>query len=217
MSCFKETPRFPEDISRDATGGPIFATVVVESASGAESRNANWSKGRYRFDVSHAQRTIAQMDELVAFFVNVSGRLCGFRFKDWSDYSSKVGGTQTKHTTVSISGTTFQLVKRYTTGGLTYVRNIRKPVSTTLGNTAATQADSTVKVYDGSDVEVTSGWTIDCTTGIITFSGAPGYTPKATFEFDVPCRFESDEMKVQQADVAIRHWQHIGLIEDRFA
>ena len=47
-------------------------------------------------------------------------------------------------------------------------------------------------------VATTSGWTIDSTTGIITFAAAPGAGVSVTagFEFDVPVRFDTDELPV---------------------
>jgi uncharacterized protein (TIGR02217 family) len=43
-------------------------------------------------------------------------------------------------------------------------------------------------------VELASGWSVDATTGIVTFAAAPGAGVAITagFEFDVPVRFDSD-------------------------
>ncbi len=47
-------------------------------------------------------------------------------------------------------------------------------------------------------VEQISGWTIDTTTGLITFDTAPGAGDaiSAGFEFDVPVRFDTDALDV---------------------
>ena len=47
-------------------------------------------------------------------------------------------------------------------------------------------------------VEQMSGWTLDATTGLVTFTTAPGsgVIIRAGFEFDVPVRFDSDSFDV---------------------
>jgi len=47
-------------------------------------------------------------------------------------------------------------------------------------------------------VEQSSGWSVDTTTGIVTFSAAPGAGVAITagFEFDVPVRFDTDVLDV---------------------
>jgi uncharacterized protein (TIGR02217 family) len=47
-------------------------------------------------------------------------------------------------------------------------------------------------------VEQLSGWTVDTTTGIVSFTSAPGSGVAVTagFEFDVPVRFDSDTLDV---------------------
>ena len=77
--------------------------------------------------------------------------------------------------------TQFQLVKRYPSGSVSEVRTIAKPVA------------GTVRVYlDG--VEQLSGWSVDVTTGVVTFPTPPvtGIDITADFEFDVPVRFDTD-------------------------
>jgi uncharacterized protein (TIGR02217 family) len=80
---------------------------------------------------------------------------------------------------------TFQLVKRYTSGAQSWARAITKPV-----------ADSVRVALDS--VEQSSGWSIDTTTGVITFAAPPamGVLVTAGFEFDVPVRFDSDTLDV---------------------
>jgi len=81
--------------------------------------------------------------------------------------------------------TAFQLVKRYEDGGEEYIRPINKPVVGTV-------------IVSLDDVSQPTGWTLDSTTGIITFASAPGngVIVKAGFEFDVPARFDVDELSI---------------------
>ena len=182
--------RFPDNISRGARGGPERRTQVVELASGDEERNASWANSRRRYDVAYGIRRADDLAAVVAFFEARNGRLHGFRYKDWADYKSALpsqGITSPDQQIGTGTGSlqTFQLAKRYTSGPQTWVRTIAKPVT------------GTVRVALGM-VEQMSGWTLDTTTGVITFTTAPagGVIVRAGFEFDVPVRFDSDTLDV---------------------
>ncbi len=182
--------RFPDNISRGARGGPERRTQIVELASGDEERNASWADSRRRYDVAYGIRRADDLAAVVAFFEARNGRLHGFRYKDWADYKSAlplqaITATDQQIGTGTGSLQTFQLAKRYTSGAQTWVRTIAKPVA------------GTVRVALGM-VEQMSGWTVDTTTGVITFTTAPanGVIVRAGFEFDVPVRFDSDSLDV---------------------
>jgi len=182
--------RFPDDISRGARGGPERRTQIVELASGDEERNASWSNSRRRFDVAYGIRRADDLAAVVAFFEARNGRLHGFRFKDWGDHKSCLPSGTPSPTDQAIgtgdgATTAFQLAKRYASGGQTWVRTITKPVAVT------------VRVaFDGA--EQLGGWTVDTTTGVVTFDTAPtaGVAITAGFEFDVPVRFDTDALDV---------------------
>ncbi len=182
--------RFPDNISRSARGGPERRTQVVELASGDEERNASWANSRRRYDVAYGIRRADDLAAVVSFFEARNGKLHGFRFKDWADYKSSLPSQAVTPTDQQIGiGTgslqTFQLAKRYTSGAQTWVRTIAKPVV------------GTVRVALDM-VEQLSGWTLDATTGVITFTLAPagGVIVRAGFEFDVPVRFDTDSLDV---------------------
>ncbi len=182
--------RFPDNISRGARGGPERRTQIVELASGDEERNASWADSRRRYDVAYGIRRADDLAEVVAFFEARNGRLHGFRYKDWADYKSALPSQAITATDQQIgTGTgslqTFQLAKRYTSGAQTWVRTVAKPVA------------GTIRVALGM-VEQMSGWTVDTTTGVVTFTAAPagGVIVRAGFEFDVPVRFDSDTLDV---------------------
>jgi len=200
MTAFDEI-RFPPNISRGATGGPTFSTVVITTASGAEQRIALWQRGRAVWDVSHAMRSPAQAHELLSFFLARQGRLRGFRFKDWNDYSTDQPTPGVKFATAQVTSTKFQLQRTYSSGGQTYTRTITKPVA------------GTVRLYNTLGQEVTTGWTLDATTGIVTFSSPPGYVPTWRGEYDVPARFDVDQMQLSLDDTEIRSWERIQIVE----
>ncbi len=129
--------RFPDNISRGARGGPERRTQVVELASGDEERNASWANSRRRYDVAYGIRRADDLAAVVAFFEARSARLYGFRYKDWADYKSCLPSqaiTPTDQLVGNGNGlqTVFPLVKRYSSGGVDYVRAIKKPVAGTV-------------------------------------------------------------------------------------
>lgn len=188
--AFIET-RFPEDISYGAAGGPGFQTDVVTVNSGHEQRNAAWQDARGKWDVAHGVRTEAQLATLIAFFRVMKGRANGFRFKDWQDYDATSG----EGLFTTLTATTFQMVKRYTTASTNHDRDITKPVNGTLIITGGT------------------GVSVDYATGIVTVSSG---TPTSwTGEFDVPARFDTDQMRTSILAYQLHSWGQIPVVEIR--
>jgi uncharacterized protein (TIGR02217 family) len=182
--------RFPDNISRGARGGPERRTQIVELASGDEERNASWANSRRRYDVAYGIRRADDLALVVAFFEARNGRLHGFRTKDWADYKSclpsqAITPTDQQIGTGTSSLKTFQLAKLYISGAQSWTRTIAKPVA------------GTVRIALGV-TEQMSGWTVDATTGVVTFTTPPGngVIIRAGFEFDVPVRFDTDTLDV---------------------
>ena len=142
--AFLESPRFPEKISFGATGGPEFKTDIAAVLSGVETRNRNWTQARLRYDVAHAARLPEQYNTLRSFFYAVGGMASGFRFKDWSDYTV----TASQGVLVLVSGSIYQLYKRYSAGSTNYDRIIQKPISpiTVTGGSVASISYTTGRV-----------------------------------------------------------------------
>jgi len=182
--------RFPDDISRGAKGGPERRTQIVELASGDEERNSPWAHSRRRYDAAYGVRRADDLAAVTAFFEARHARLYGFRWKDWSDYKSCLP-SQAPAATDQLLGvgdgtrTEFQLVKAYASGAQSYLRPILKPVAGTVA-----------VALDG--VPQATGWSIDSTTGVVTFAAAPGagVSVAAGFEFDVPVRFDTDRLDI---------------------
>ena len=195
----------PTRISLGAVGGPGFRTSIVSGAGGFEQRNQRWTYALGQWDVSYALQSEAHIAELIDFFHARRGALYGFRFKDFVDYQA------TRESCSPATGdaveTEFQLAKQYTDAGDSYTRLISKP-------TRGTQ----ILVYV-NDVRQMSGWSLDDTTGLITFGSAPadGATVKATYSFEVPVRFDTDRMP-RMADLRDRTtWRNIPVTELRVA
>lgn len=192
--------QFPADISYGSSGGPTFSTDVIEAFSGFEQRNINWSAARARYNVAHGVKTQSQLDELIAFFRARQGKAIGFRFKDWTDYQAVAQNIGTGNG----SQTVFQLTKKYTSS-VTVTRVIKKPVN-----------NSTLKIYLNAVLQ-SSGYTVNYTTGAVTFTTAPGsgVAVTADFEFDVPVRFDTDQLDAAIDDFGTRSWSDIPLVEVR--
>jgi uncharacterized protein (TIGR02217 family) len=198
MPSFIEAPRFPDDISYGSSGGPSWSTTVVETDSGSESRNQRWSYPKHLFDVSYGVNTLARLENMLKFFHVVSGKAIGFRYKDWMDFKS-CDRASTPAATDCVIGTgtgalaTFQLYKTYTQGAYTRSRKILKPIAPTVLIAVA-----------GVVKTVTTHYTLDAATGIVTFTGGniptAGQSVTAGFEFDVPVRFDTDKLSVNIND-----------------
>ena len=170
---FLETPRLPEIIAQGLTCGPTFSTRVVSLRSGAEQRNANWSRVRWRADAASAVRRQSDFAALEEFFYAVGGRLHGFRVKDYGDYThASAGGSpvliplDTDGYAIGTVGAgygvaTYQLAKRYTAGALSHDRWIGKPVS---GSVSLTRAGNAVTLGASA-----GNAAVDSTTGVVTF------------------------------------------------
>lgn len=199
MPSFHEV-QFPPKIAYGASGGPEFSTSIATTFGGFEQRNINWQKSRGRWDVSTGLKNQADMDALQAFFRARFGKAYGFRFKDWADYIAVGQNIGTGNGVI----TTFQLTKIYSSGGYTYLREIKKPVN------------GTVKIYLNSILQ-SSGYTLDFTTGIVTFTVAPsaGVVVSADCEFDVPVRFDTDAIAVRADGPGIFVWDSIPVTELR--
>ena len=129
MTSLFHDVQFPPDIAYGAAGGPGYSTSVVTTVAGHEKRNANWATARGRWNVAHGLKNREQVASLIAFFRARKGRAYGFRFKDWTDYQAVGEAIGTGDGTT----TTFQLVKRYVSGGVAETRTITKPVAGTVG------------------------------------------------------------------------------------
>lgn len=201
VSSFVEA-QFPTNIAYGATGGAQYSTDIVETFGGYEQRNINWSAARGKWDVASGIKSLSDMEDFVNFFHARRGRAVGFRFKDWSDYSVTNGNIGTGDGVE----TDFQLRKQYTSGAVTINRTITKPVSGSL------------MVYVDAVLQtVTTDYTINTATGLISFVSPPSNSAviTATFEFDVPVRFDTDELSLSVETLEIGQWSSIPIIEVR--
>jgi len=189
---------FPTIISYGSRGGPGFSTGIVEQSSGHEERVGRWESPRRVYDVAWGLKTLDNLALLQTFFQARTGALFGFRYKDPLDFTSALNGRDapTALDQVIEQGDgvelQYQLRKTYPEGPSEGVSTITKPVASTV--LVALDAAAQTEGVD---------YTIDGTTGVITFAVAPagGVTITAGFEMHWPCRFGEEADRGLQATI----------------
>lgn len=181
--------RLSTAIERGVQGGPRFKTTVQTLVSGKELRNIDWQTTRGEWDASYGVQVMTQFEEVVNLFYTSQGRAFGFRFRDWHDYKVGVTETDTWQSigTGDAAKVAFQAYKRYTFGAVNYDRNLTRLVS------------GTVRVFlDDVEKADPADYTVDLNTGIITFGVAPAGAVDVQLitEFDIPVRFDTDNLEV---------------------
>lgn len=202
---------FPAKLSFGSVGGPARRTEVVALANGFEERNSPWAHSRRRYDAGVGMRSLDDLETLVAFFEARRGQLIGFRWKDWSDFKScppsrDVGFADQ---TIGIGDgvrTEYPLMKSYKSGVYHYERPILKPVA------------GSVRAGIGGDEQFDAvHYSVDTSLGVITFETPPetGQPVTAGFEFDVPVRFDTDEIQISVANFQAGDVPSVPVVEIR--
>ena len=216
--------RLPIDVERGAVGGPRFKTRVLQLESGFEQRNIDWENTRGEWDISYGLMNME--DEILEtnvhavrdFFYVREGRAHGFRFKDWSDF--EIGDAANPTTDNQVLGlgddstVAFNVIKTYSSGGIDYSRAIKKLVS----GTVTVLLDNVVQG---------SGFTVDVNAATVTFDVAPASTGGSgpggeevigiVTEFDVPVRFDDDQLNINVTLFNVGSLPSIPLKELRIA
>jgi len=202
---------FPKNISLGSGGGSSYQTEIATNSGGYTYRNQRWANPLYKFDVIYGLNHRDKVQQVVDIHHVAAGSANSFRFFDHMD--NKSGDYDANITSLDqLLGTgdgvivDFQLVKNYTNSGYTRTRTITKPFDTVL------------VAIDGIDQTIGVDFTIDLTTGIITFTSAPllGEVVTAGFNFHVPVRFESDYLPIEIKTLEIIG-SELVLVEDRAA
>jgi uncharacterized protein (TIGR02217 family) len=175
---------FPARLAFGSGSGIERKVQITTLASGFEQRLSSWGQGRRRYLIGAGIRSLTDAADLLAFFEAREGALFAFRFKDFIDFKSSnlMLPPSSSDQLLGLGDgqkTSFQLTKTY--GAVN--RRITKPVS------------GSVKIAVAGSVR-SSGFSVDHLTGMVTFITAPlvGQEVRAGFEFDVPVRFDTDEL-----------------------
>ncbi|MGH1405968.1 MAG: phage distal tail protein, Rcc01695 family [Rhodomicrobiaceae bacterium] len=205
--------RFPTAISFGSSGGPERRTEIVVLGSGHEERNTRWADSRRHFDAGYGVKSLDDLHEVISFFEERRGKLYGFRWKDHSDHRSSLPLQDITAQDQLIGNgdgvqSEFQLLKTYGETFAPYSREITKPVE----GSVLVSIDSNLQIEN-------TDYTIDHTTGIVTFlSGSiptNGVIVTAGFEYDVPVRFDTDELKINLSRFNAGEIPNIPVVEVR--
>lgn len=203
---------FPESISNECTVIPQFNNVTTKGMSGRRDVQMNWDAPLRRYDVSHMVKDRSTLAQFIDFWITVRGTAYSFRFWDPSDYEC---GTVYVNSTISYVDkvtigtgdgveTEFQLVKRY--GGVInpLVRKITKP-------------DPAVFRLYVNNVHVTTGFTLDAQTGIVTFSSpvTNGHVVAWAGHFWIEAYFENSDPRLVMSNPQVGDWTNIVISEER--
>lgn len=197
-----DVPRLPDALAYGATGGPHFLTQVVMVQSGDEQRNQCWAQARELFELGYRNRDDTETKTLIAFFSAVAlGRAFPFRLHDF--LPGEDTGTEEPLGVGDGSTRVFPLLKRYAVAGYTDDRLITRPV-----------AGSVTCALDGTP---TAAFSVDASTGLVTFTAPPGLgvAITASFRFEVLCRFNTDTLPLRRTAPTTWTWDSIPVWEVR--
>lgn len=200
---------FPVDIAFNSEGGPTRRTDIVALVSGHEERNSPWAGSRRSFNAGYGVKSMADIEQVIAFFEARQGRLYGFRFRDPFDHKSSLvadnpGATDQLLGNGDGAVTQFALIKRYISGPASYARRIAKPV-----------VGSVRVAVDGVEQTPISDFIVDDATGVVAFTAPPasGHAVTAGYLYDTPVRFDTDELRINLAAFKAGDIPSIPLIE----
>ncbi len=174
--------RFDLGILYGTDGGPEFYTDVARTHGRWEQRNINWPVELGRWDLGNRLVTRTKLKYVLDWHRDRLGRAGGFRWRFYADYVLP----KTVIGTGDGVETDFQILQIVDDGYGTYTRPIKKPV----GGTATVYLN---------DIVQASGWSLDTTTGILSFTVAPGHSVAVAVqcEFDLPVRFDTDYLPLR--------------------
>lgn len=182
---------FPVGIAVGVSAPTTWPTEIVTARSGYENRNSSMAHARRRYEARVPAGLMSAQNALLEFWHGRRGPLYSFRFEDVQDHKScapdaTAAGTDQTLGTGDASETVFQLVKIYdASGSAPYTRSITKP-----------QTGTVIVTLDGITQTETTHYSVDYTTGVVTFVSPPGSSVvvAAGFHFDVPVRFEDEDL-----------------------
>jgi uncharacterized protein (TIGR02217 family) len=199
---------FPLDVALRGSGGPQRLTEIVTLASGREHRNGRWADSRRRYDAGFGIRSLDALHAVIAFFEERRGRLVGFRYRDRIDFRSGPPSRPPDPGDQLLGRgdgalNVFALAKTYGSGFAPYRRAIAKPVS------------GSVRIAVAGAELPPSAFACDSTTGLVTLAQAPAAGARVTagFAFDVPVRFDTDDLTVDLAAFTAGEIPKVPLVE----
>jgi uncharacterized protein (TIGR02217 family) len=158
--------RLPVGVRAGASYADEYSVEITKTASGGEYRRLVQPYPVRVWNIFYTQQTAELWDQILSIYHRAYGMYAGFRVKALDDYTTNnLIGTPTAfdQALALVSAGIYQLQVAYGSGTAISigkpVRTIFKPVS------------GTVKVgIDALEVPITTMWTVDTTTGKVTFN-----------------------------------------------
>jgi len=203
----KELPNF---LYPFVIGGPTFNTEIYRSNSSREVRFTNGLAPVNRYKITNCQISFDQLIELQNFFCAAQGRKNSFRFKDLYDHVA----INEPLIMLEKESLTFQLVRSYgiraETNQHSVLRKILKP-------------DQNSIVIDFNQIKIESFTKknhgivqLQRDESLESLNEQSLQSLKASFRFDIPVRFDTDELKYRSEldyRVAVEPFELIEVIQ----
>ena len=183
-------------------------------SSGHEERNTRWADSRRRYNAGTGVHSIADLHTLIDFFEERRGRLYGFRWRDRGDWKScppdetpaagRPGDRHGRQRDRRLPAR--EDVWRRHRDPIAHDREAGRRARCALRSTARQQTEGT-------------DFLVDTATGIVTFQ--PGHVPDdgaavtAGFEFDVPVRFDTDQLTMNLSTFEAGDVPNVPVVEIR--
>jgi len=184
-------------LSSGTSGGLSYSTVVVSNPSNNETRFPQRSRGYWVLTLNMTDRSKEELDNLTNHFAAVKGKNLSWRFRNEREYIAV-----NEPIIYFPTATTAQLsIKRKVSGEIVKIKkpDMERPITL---------------IRDGIAFPSTDNWSLDITTGIITFTtDQTGHGFTWSGYFDTPARFDNDEQDASQSDIDIFSWDSIKVRE----
>ena len=203
--------RLSMDVRMGATYADDYRVEITQTAGGAEYRKLTHPYPMRSFTINFTMLRSDLAARVLSLYHRVFGKYAGFRVKFEDDFTTAADGrsapTKDDQTLPYISSGVYQLRKVYGLTGAAIgigrpARAIYQPVTGT-----------TLIAKNGT--LVSSGVTVDTTTGRVTISPPPSYpadTITGGCEFDIPCRFNSS-IEIAAVSNVVRDCGSVEVIE----
>jgi len=169
-------------LSAGARGKQIRKNTRTTAFNGTEQINVDWSRTLRQYEFGFVPLTVDQWATIEGLHEVTEGGAYGMLLSDPKDQTCPI----TAGVATLISGTTYQLHKRYTSAGSTRTkdRKITRPIATGFD----------IKV-SGTSLTVGTQYTLNTVTGVVTIPSAPSAaTITWSGSFYVPVHFLSDQI-----------------------
>lgn len=201
MTRFVDIYLPPNVQSYPCASSPVFSTTLVAVDSGDETANRNWKNPLQMFALSEAIRCHDAFEDLKEHWYVMGGPESLWPFRDPMDFAScrltaanlvpAISGLDQPLGVGDGTQRVYQMVKNYVRGAKTFSRQIQLPV-----------VASTIVLIDGLAPGAVPGpdgpyaATVEREGGTVTLDRnlAAGRVMTAGFLFDVPVRFENDNV-----------------------